>query len=152
MKLRVTRNSFLGNYYAKRIKADGSFSVFSSLPPSLRTRQLAVEAEVDVISPASLSMPLTYYIVFSTRASPKFPLFNKTEVTRLFFSFLFFPRVEGASTNLDPRGKFERSRAKLVLSRNNRARFIHRCGNAPLGNFPRKVFPGQKENFRASIL
>lgn len=35
MKLRVTRNSFLGNYYAKRIKAGGSFSGFFPL----RTRQ-----------------------------------------------------------------------------------------------------------------
>lgn len=84
MELRVTRNSFLGNYYAKRIKADGSFSVFS--PSALDN---AAEAELDVISPASLSMPLTYYIVFSSCASPKFPLFNKTEVVRLFFFFSF---------------------------------------------------------------
>lgn len=148
MKLRVTRNSFLGNYYAKRIKADGSFSGF--FPSALDND---AEVEVDVISPASLSMPLTYYIVFSTCASSKFLLFNKTEVTpTVFFFFSFFSPSEETFDEPRSLGKFERSRAKLVLSRNNRARFIHRCGNAPLGNFPRKVFPGQKENFRRSIL
>lgn len=88
MKLRVTRNSFLGNYYAKRIKAGGSFSGF--FPSALDND---AEVEVDVISPASLSMPLTYYIVFSTCASPKFPLFNKTEVAPTVFLF-FFPFPE----------------------------------------------------------
>lgn len=42
--------------------------------------------------------------------------------------FLFPPTVRGRESFDEPRsrGKFERSRAKLVLSRNNRARFIHR--------------------------
>lgn len=69
--MRVTQNSFLRNYYAKRIKADGSFAVFFFLP--LYPTTLRRVAEVNAISPASLSMPLTYYIVFSY-ASPKFPV------------------------------------------------------------------------------
>lgn len=56
---------------------------------------------MDVISPASLSMPLTYYIVFSSCASPKFPLFNKTEVARLFFfSFLRMERENLRQTSI----------------------------------------------------
>jgi len=80
-----------------------------------------------VISPASLSMPLTYYIVFSSCVSPKFLLFNKTKVARLFF---FLPTGEGERETAGPDlGKFERSRAKLVLTRNNCAQYIPRLGN-----------------------
>lgn len=149
MNLRVTRNSFLGNYYAKRMEVSPFFS--PSLPPSALDNSPRKQKWTLFLR---LHYPCRWHITsFSLLAQVQSSRsLIKPKLPDCFFPFFFFPRVEGASTNLDPRGKFERSRAKLVLSRNNRARFIHRCGNAPLGNFPRKVFPGQKENFRASIL
>lgn len=129
-------------------KSERKFLCFFFLPSALGN---ATEAEVDVISPASLSMPLTYYIVFSSCASPKFVLFNKTEVARLFsFSSGQLDRERENSTNLDlaenSNGHERNScyRAITVLG-------LSTDGNAPLGNFPRQVFPGQDRNFRRGV-
>lgn len=126
-------------------KSERKFLRFFFLPAALDN---ATEAEVDVISPASLSMPLTYYIVFSSCASPKFALFNKTKVAWLYIYFLFPPTVRGRESFNEPRsrGKFERSRAKLVLSRNNRARFIHRWECA-IGKFSQASVPRTGRKF-----
>lgn len=57
---------------------------------------------------------------------------------------LFFPRqLKGG---LRSRGKFERSRAKLVLSRNNRTRFIHRWECA-IGKFSQASVPRAEREF-----
>lgn len=98
----------------------------------------ATGAEVNVISLASLSMPLTYYIVFS-HASSKFPLFNKTQVAAV------FPTVRrGVSMspdiaeNSNDRRRNSCYRAITVLG-------LSTDGNTPLGNFPRKTFLGREE-------
>lgn len=122
-------------------KSERKFLRFFFHPSALDN---TMEAEVDVISLTSLSMPLTYYIVFSSYASPKFVLFNKTEVTRLFS----FSSDSSRESFNEPRsrGKFERSRAKLVLSRNNRTRFIHRWECA-IGKFSQTSVPKAGREF-----
>jgi hypothetical protein len=80
---------------------------------------------VDAISPASLSMPLTYYIVSSSCGSPKFQSsLIKPELPNCFS----LPEQSGKGGKcLDLTRKIRTiARAGLLLSRNNGARFIQR--------------------------
>lgn len=157
MKLWLTRNKELisGELLCEADKSGRKFLRFFFFFPfffyfffSLRPRQRRARAEVAAISPAaSLSIPLTYYIAFSCAGSPK----SHRSLIKLKLPLFFRPWRRSTKTRY--RGKFERSRAKFVLSRNNRARFIHRwecaIGKFSQGSVPRTgrifgwVFQGQ---------
>jgi len=83
-------------------------------------------------------MPLTYYIVFSSCVSPKFLLFNKTKVTRLFF----FPTVDREEKKSEKERQKASTRAENSSDRERNSCYrtitvlgTSADGNAPLGNF-----------------
>jgi len=153
-RLRVTRNSFLGNYYAKRIKANGSFSVFFFCP--LRTRQRHGSKRWTLF--LRLHYPCRWHIT-------SFSLLAQVQSSRSLIKpklpdyFLFLPTIEEKERERER----ERASMNLDLAENSNGHERNSCyraitvlglstdGNAPLGNFPRQVFPGQEGSFVGNV-